>query len=235
MTPLTEHAADESEQRLAELFENGEQPEVDPFRKRRILVRIERGEVRRPVFWLRPVLVAALLLSGTAAFALGRGFVVQSLRPHTEPAGALTAPAASPVVAVAPAPVVHGPAPAEPEAQAPAALAANEPTPPEAAAGSAKNAHRVSARARPGSEDPSDVVQAIQALRNDRDPSRAQTLLDDYLQTHPKGQLSEDALALSIEAASAKHDPRAADYARRYLSKFPHGRYRDVALRALAK
>jgi hypothetical protein len=59
-------------------------------------------------------------------------------------------------------------------------------------------------------------------------------LLDDYLQTHPKGQLSEDALALSIEAASAKHDPRATDYARRYLGRFPHGRYRDVAARALA-
>ena len=45
--------------------------------------------------------------------------------------------------------------------------------------------------------------------------------------------LSEDALALSIEAASAQHDPRAADYARRYLARFPKGKYRTLASRAL--
>jgi hypothetical protein len=57
--------------------------------------------------------------------------------------------------------------------------------------------------------------------------------LNDYLKTHPNGVLSEDALALSIEAASAQHDPRAADYARRYLAKFPRGKYRDLANRAI--
>jgi hypothetical protein len=57
--------------------------------------------------------------------------------------------------------------------------------------------------------------------------------LNDYLKTHPNGVLSEDALALSIEAASAQHDPRAADYARRYLAQFPHGKYRDLANRAI--
>jgi hypothetical protein len=85
------------------------------------------------------------------------------------------------------------------------------------------------------SEDATHMVEAIQALRTDRDPSRAQGLLSDYLKTHPHGVLSEDALALSIEAASAQHDPRAADYARRYLAKFPQGKYRDLANRAVAQ
>lgn len=91
-------------------------------------------------------------------------------------------------------------------------------------------------RARPESaEDASNVVEAIQALRAGRDPAKAQGLLDDYLKTHPRGVLSGDALALSIEAASARNDPRAADYARRYLSLYPKGKYRDLAKRALDK
>ena len=79
------------------------------------------------------------------------------------------------------------------------------------------------------------VVSAIQALRTEGDPVRAQALLTEYLKTHPNGALSEEALALSIEAASAQHDPRAADYARRYLAKFPHGKYQALANRAIAQ
>ena len=77
------------------------------------------------------------------------------------------------------------------------------------------------------------MVQAIQALRTERDPARAQALLNDYLKANPRGALSGDALALSIEAASAQHDPRAAEYARRYLASYPKGKYRDLAKRAL--
>ena len=77
------------------------------------------------------------------------------------------------------------------------------------------------------------MVQAIQALRTERDPARAQALLNDYLKANPYGSLSGDALALSIEAASAQHDPRAAEYARRYLVAYPKGKYRDLAKRAL--
>src|SRR6478752_578427 len=83
------------------------------------------------------------------------------------------------------------------------------------------------------SEDATHVVQAIQALRTERDPARAQALLNEYLKANPRGALSGDALALSIEAASAQHDPRAAEYARRYLASFPKGKYRDLAKRAL--
>ena len=77
------------------------------------------------------------------------------------------------------------------------------------------------------------MVQAIQALRTERDPARAQALLNDYLEANPRGTLSGDALALSIEAASAQHDPRAAEFARRYLAAYPKGKYRELAKRAL--
>jgi hypothetical protein len=84
-------------------------------------------------------------------------------------------------------------------------------------------------------EDPSQVAEAVRALRKQGDPARAQALLDRYLRSNPRGALAEDALALAIEAAAARKDPRAADYARRYLARYPHGRFRSVAERALAR
>jgi hypothetical protein len=75
----------------------------------------------------------------------------------------------------------------------------------------------------------------VRALRKQGDPARAQALLDQYLKSNPRGALSEDALALSIEAAVARKDPRAAEYARRYLSRYPNGRFRAQAERALSR
>jgi hypothetical protein len=62
-----------------------------------------------------------------------------------------------------------------------------------------------------------------------------QALLAQYLKSNPRGALAEDALALSIEAAVARKDARAADYARRYLARYPNGRFRVQAERALAR
>jgi outer membrane protein assembly factor BamD (BamD/ComL family) len=83
-------------------------------------------------------------------------------------------------------------------------------------------------------EDPSQVAEAVRALRKQGDPVRAQALLDQYLRQNPRGALSEDALALSIEAAAARKDPRAAEHARRYLARYPNGRFRALAERVLA-
>jgi protein-tyrosine phosphatase len=79
------------------------------------------------------------------------------------------------------------------------------------------------------------VVEAIRALRTDRDPGRAATLLAAYLRTYPHGALSEEALALSIEASAAQHDPRAATFADQYLREYPHGRFRRAAGQALER
>jgi hypothetical protein len=79
------------------------------------------------------------------------------------------------------------------------------------------------------------VAEAVRALRKQGDAAKAQALLDQYLRSNPRGALAEDALALSIEAAAARKDPRAADYARRYLARYPNGRFRAVAERALSR
>lgn len=233
-----EQLSGEDEQ-LADLLRAAAPFESDPFRKRRVLVALERGRAAgRARFWLRPALIAALLVSGTAAAAIGHRYV-------TSPSffGTSAVPSTSPML---PAPAAAAPPPASlrveepPLAQEPPLAEepplAQEPTlrvegPPVAA-----SAPKSAARAKPESgEDATRVVQAVQALRTGRDPARAQALLDEYLKAQPRGSLSGEALALSIEAASARNDPRAADYARRYLATFPNGKYRELAKRALHK
>jgi hypothetical protein len=90
-------------------------------------------------------------------------------------------------------------------------------------------------RTRPRSEDPSAVVDAVEALRKQHDPDRAAKLLAGYLAAHPKGALAEEALALSIEAATARHDPAAPAFARRYLRDYPTGRFRQTAQAVLER
>jgi hypothetical protein len=235
---IDEQGLDYSDELLADLFRAAEPFEADPFRKRRVLVSMSRVQARGVShFWLRPVIVATLLVSGTATAALGHRYVahgtgffgfgppaVANAAPSVKVAPAVTRRATSQVAASS--------APDD-RAETVDPVAAEAVDPPPTAA---HPASRSVAHAHPdSSEDATHVVEAIQALRTDRDPSRAQGLLSDYLKTHPHGVLSEDALALSIEAASAQHDPRAADYARRYLAKFPHGKYRDLANRAVAQ
>jgi hypothetical protein len=82
----------------------------------------------------------------------------------------------------------------------------------------------------PEAEDATPVLEAIHALRTQRDADRANALLSKYLRAHPNGVLAEDALALSVESAIARHDDgAAAEWAHRYLTRFPHGRYRSFA------
>ena len=89
--------------------------------------------------------------------------------------------------------------------------------------------HRDPGRREPGGKEGSLAVEGVPG-----NPEHAQKLLDGYLASHPSGALSEDALALSIEAATARRDPRASEYARRYLAQYPNGRFRQLALRATA-
>ena len=228
---------DAHEQTLADLFRAAAPFDLDPFRKRRIWVRLERASAPSAAaarFWLRPLVVGALLVSGTATAALGHRYVLHGSgflglggAPSATASNVPAAPRSAPVAKRAPS------AAAAPSELAPPLAAAPPASAPEPAA-SAVRAVPKSGRTRvESSEDATHVVQAIQALRTERDPARAQALLNDYLKANPRGSLSGDALALSIEAASAQHDPRAADYARRYLAAYPKGKYRDLAKRAL--
>ncbi|HEY4106683.1 MAG TPA: hypothetical protein VGM44_22435 [Polyangiaceae bacterium] len=231
-----------TEERLADLFRAATPYEADPFRKRRVLVSMSRVEARRvPRFWLRPAVIAILLVSGTATAAIGHRYVAHGSGFFGFGSAAPAAATVTGAVALVPASKTALNAAAQPStdstdpdtaapADAPLTTDSAEPTP------TTHAAPKGSSHARPdSSEDASHVALAIQALRTDKDPSRAQGLLNDYLTAHPNGVLSEDALALSIEAASARHDPKAADFARRYLAKFPHGKYRDLANRAIAQ
>jgi hypothetical protein len=217
MKRLVEHA-DPSFSSLTELVRQAEPHRGNPFAKRLVQSRIARalegGGGRR--FWLRPAVLGAgvLLLGATAAAAASYGLLAPEPAPRTEPPPlSVVPPRPEPRVAkpVAPAPLEEAPPPV---VEKPSEVRPGKP--------------------RPG-EDPTQVAEAVRALRKQGDPARAQALLDQYLKSNPRGALSEDALALSIEAAVARKDPRAAEYARRYLSRYPNGRFRAQAERALSR
>lgn len=95
------------------------------------------------------------------------------------------------------------------------------------------HARSVDSRPLATGEDPAALLEAIRTLRSNHDPVRAGALLAEYLKAYPRSPLSEDALALSIEAAITRHDSTlGAELARRYLAQFPNGRYRPLASRA---
>jgi hypothetical protein len=105
-----------------------------------------------------------------------------------------------------------------PAAKAPARNAAKRP-----AAAAAPNAAAV-ARER------TEVLDALVALRRERDPVRAGALLARYLSAHPRGTLREEALVLAIEAADARGDRAAGEQlARAYQDEFPAGRFLSFA------
>jgi hypothetical protein len=207
------------EAELIELIEACEPVNVSDLGKRRSLgaVYSRNHQRRRSVrSAMRLAMVAGVLLvAGAATAAFG-------VRWRARPAPA------APGVALAPAPVHHvahaRALPAPIAAPAPEVLATSEPLAPPAH-------HPRVVR----SEDPSLVVSAIQALRQDHDPQRAGRLLGAYLRTYPHGALAEEAVALSIEAADARHSPSATTFAQRYLNEYPNGRFRPAAERVLAR
>jgi hypothetical protein len=76
------------------------------------------------------------------------------------------------------------------------------------------------------------VLEALRALRIEKDPVRARALVALYLHQHPSGSLADEALAISIEAAVTHHDPDAASLADRYLVEHPKGPFRTMAAAA---
>ncbi len=76
------------------------------------------------------------------------------------------------------------------------------------------------------------VQQAMDALRNDGDADRATQLLEKYRKKGQNQALSEEALALSIEAALVKDPSRAKRLALQYLETYPRGRFKQLAERA---
>ena len=209
---------DSSLSELTELVRSAERHTPNPFAKRLVQGRLARAELARSGrFARKPVwpLAAGLLLAASAAAG--------SYSIWRAPSAAVSAPSAA-----AAAPRIQPPA-----APRVAPLVPQSATPLPEAFPDRSRARRLD-KPRAG-EDPSQVAEAVRALRKQGDAARAQALLDRYLRENPRGALSEDALALSIEAAVARKDPRASEYARRYLARYPQGRFRGMAERVLSR
>lgn len=76
------------------------------------------------------------------------------------------------------------------------------------------------------------MVEAMRARRNGNF-ARVRDLSSEYRVKYPSGGLHEEALALSIEAAVALGDADATRLASLYLQRYPQGRFRGQAQRAL--
>jgi len=82
----------------------------------------------------------------------------------------------------------------------------------------------------PPPEEAALVMSALRALRREHNPLQAGALLQTYLARFPKGVLTEEALALGIEAAVARQDARVATtLSNQYLGRYPAGRFAALA------
>lgn len=86
------------------------------------------------------------------------------------------------------------------------------------------------APAPPPPEEAALVMAALRSLRREHNPVQAGALLQTYLTRFPQGVLTEEALAIGIEAAVARHDaPSAKALANQYLGRYPAGRFVGLA------
>jgi len=209
-----------------------------PAVKQRVRERLVQAPARRrPHFVLALASALAALALGTAAAATVGARWWRAAHDTTGPAAR---PAPPPLPAPRLAPVDHrvdfpAPVPAE-EARLPAevpAAARPAPAPPPAIARAASHARPARPVGPYADAETGLLFESTRALRRDRDPVRAGALLDEYFRRYPHGTVSEEALAVAIEAAVARNDPRAPTFARRYLARYPNGQFRNAAERAL--
>lgn len=248
---LEREPSDLAEQRLTDLVRGAQPFELNPFRKRQIWVQITSTaprKTRRPFWVLGSLGAGVLLIGGSAAAALGWLPAMSSSPAEVavEEEGASASfgePAVSHPGAASEKPPAMPEEPANPEATDEPAepahsddAAATEPAPslrPHRATSADTGSERAKSSPSSSGEDPAQVLAAIRAWRSEHDATKARRLLGAYLRDNPRGALAEDALALLIEVAAAQRDPRASDYARRYLSAYPGGRFRAMAARVV--
>jgi hypothetical protein len=220
---------------------------LKPGERQRVLLGLGRARVatRRP--WaVRLAATVAVLIAATAIARAGLGHFPRWLealsrdRRATPPADArpvsnVIRHRARTAASAVPTPEIAAPA-ASPIADAPAPLAPAPVPPPARATRPTVTAKQPARRpvlpAAKGDDDAGLVVQAMRALRRDHDPALARALSASYLERHPDGALAEEALALTIEAAVAQHDPGAAALGGRYLRRYPNGPFRGLARHA---
>jgi hypothetical protein len=100
-----------------------------------------------------------------------------------------------------------------------------------------ENPARIPSRATPALADSESslIIDAVRALRRDRDPARALSLAEVAMDRYPQGAQIEEAMALGMEAAKAAGDGAAARrLAERYLASFRTGHFADRAQQILS-
>jgi hypothetical protein len=212
-----------------------------PEFKHRVRARLLASRPATRARLIRPaaVGVGALLLAAGASAAIAGTWVVRQYQASGSSPGAkakLTpSPAASVLGSQGASQRALEPAAAAPEVVVQAEI--DTPSIPEAQPYTRSNARsptKASEQSKP-SEQVKLVFDSMRALRRDGQPERAARLLDEYLRRYPGGALAEEALALSIEAATMLGDPRAKDMANRYLARYPNGQFQKAAERARAR
>ena len=98
-----------------------------------------------------------------------------------------------------------------------------------------KSAAREVAPAPAPPEEAALVMAALRSLRREHSPARAGALAQSYLTRFPEGVLNEEALAIGIEAAVARHDAAVATtLANQYLGRYPTGRFVSLARKTVS-
>ena len=190
-------------------------PPLEPslMRKRRVWVALHRRPVRRPLGRRSGLIAVALVLCGATAASATMS------RLWTNWQRSSTVVAAAPATLPEPAPAMRAPAPhVAPHVESP-------PVAPKAAAPKARAIDPVEQSA-------ALMVEAMRARRAGHF-ARVRELSSEYRLKYPNGGLNEEALALSIEAAAALGDAEASRLAALYLQRYPSGRFRAQAQRAL--
>ena len=225
------------------------------LRMRRVRHALDRTTRTRRSAWLRPAVLLGVLLGGVATAGATWG-VVSAVRLVSEPDPSLVAPRVVPPQPAKP-PMrgavrrgISNPRPVEPDPRQSRGIdAKGEPLSPPAqssgeASRGASHSHavvrkpaqsgqaQVKSRVEAPLSDSVLVHRAVKALRSGGDAEQASELLERYRSRNPDGVLAEEALALSIEAAVAKGDPRARQLARQYLLTYPKGRFAAAARQA---
>jgi len=215
--------------------------------KQRVRARLlQQGSTRR-VMLLRPAVgLVVLLCAGGAGAAVGRHWLVNTFQSLVSPSEHGVDRASQNFVRPASKKGLHAPAatvtPAtNPEATPVAAtrLIVGQPAARGSGAETAGPRPDLSRANHPRTARPADdtglVFEAMRALRREGQPAQAASLLDEYLRRHPNGSMAEEALALSIEAASARGDARAKDLVTQYFARYPNGHFRGVVEAARAR
>ncbi len=253
MKRLLEEATSPLEEQAASLLREVGPLEPSDIARARVRRAIERRPTRVRANGLRRLALALCLVAGASAAAVwGGDRLLPMFGSSPEEVGAPQASessgparghrAATEVTEAAPLAVPQGPAQKDPAVEVPAVESPVQ-SPTGAQQGFRPEAKRptepTSAASRGAvSQSASDAVlvqQALEALRNDGDAARATQLLEKYRKKGQNQALSEEALALSIEAAQVNDPARAKRLAQEYLRAYPSGRFKQLATRAAGR